>query len=105
MRVRVFVLPLLAALACACAVSRAAGVSVEKISSASLPGPAKVLVLLPPSYPREPSRKYPVLYFLHDSYGGATTLESQGVAAALRERMADGRLPEFLVVAPGAPGS
>src|SRR5262249_24340389 len=33
------------------------------------------------------------------------TLQRRGVAAELRARMADGRLPEFLVVAPGAVGS
>lgn len=59
----------------------------------------------PPSYRGHPSRRYPVLYFLHDGYGNARTIEAHGVAAELQKRMADGRLPEFFVVAPGAPGS
>lgn len=88
-----------------CATARVPGLALERIETRSLPEPAKVLVLLPPSYGNAPSRRYPVLYFLHDGYGNARTLESQGVAAAIRARMAAGDLPEFLVVAPGAPGS
>lgn len=96
---------LLVVSACGCATSRVPGLSVESIRAPSLPRPARVLVLLPPSYAAQPARRYPVLYFLHDSYGGARTLESHGVAAALEARMADGRVPEFLVVAVGAEGS
>ena len=70
-----------------------------------LPGPADVLVITPPSYERETGRRYPVLYFLHDAYGNAGTLARRGVAAELRARMADGRLPEFLIVAPDGSGS
>jgi len=89
----------------ACVSTGVPGLSVESIAARSLPKPASVLVLLPPSYSREPARRYPVLYFLHDGYGDARTLEKHGVAAALSERMAAGRLPEFLVVAPGGEGS
>jgi len=64
-----------------------------------------VLILLPPSYGREPARKYPVLYFLHDAWGDEESLASHGVTEELSRRMADGRLPEFLLVAPGARGS
>jgi S-formylglutathione hydrolase FrmB len=63
------------------------------------------MVLTPPSYDRQPARRYPVLYFLHDAWGGEDSLRSHGVAEELRRRMTDGRLPEFLVVAPGARGS
>ena len=70
-----------------------------------MPGPVHVLVLTPPSYHREPGRRYPVLYFLHDGYGDGHTLTRRGVAADARERMRDGRLPEFLIVAPDGPGS
>lgn len=62
-------------------------------------------MVLPPSYQREASRRYPVLYFLHDAWGDERSLESQGVAAQIRRLMEDGKLPEFLVVAPGARGS
>jgi len=96
---------LLALAAVSCATARVPGLSLARIETRSLPEPAKVLVLLPPSYGSAPLRRYPVLYFLHDGYGNARTLEAQGVAAAIRARMASGDLPEFLLVAPGAPGS
>ena len=81
------------------------GLSIESVATRSLPEPAKVLVLLPPSYDRDTTRRYPVLYFLHDGWGNERTLESNGVAAKLHLLMSEGRLPEFLLVAPGAPGS
>ena len=59
----------------------------------------------PPSYEREPERRFPVLYFLHDGYGNVRTLWKRGVAADLAARMAAGQIPEFLLLAPGAPGS
>ena len=57
------------------------GLSLERVATRSLPEPARVLVLLPPSYGSEPERRYPVLYFLHDGFGSVRTLESSGVAA------------------------
>src|SRR6266540_6322630 len=89
----------------ACATAAAPAVSYVRVPTASLPSPARYLVFEPPSYARSPSRRYPVLVFLHDGYGNVRTLEHRGVAAELTARMSDGRLPEFLVVAPGAPGS
>jgi putative tributyrin esterase len=88
-----------------CVSPRVPGVSIENVSTRSLPDPAKVLVLLPPSYRVRPERRYPVLYFLHDGYGNERTLQSKGVAAAIESLMAQGKLRDFLVVAPGAPGS
>ena len=92
-------------LALGCAASRVRGVSIESIVTRSLPEPAKVLVFLPPSYARETARRYPVIYFLHDAWGNARSLASNGVAADLETRMSRGLLPEFLLVAPGAPGA
>jgi S-formylglutathione hydrolase FrmB len=95
-----------AVLAIGCASARhAPNVSYDSIPTASLPSPAHCLVLEPPSYRSIPGRRYPLLVFLHDGYGDVRTLERRGVAAELTARMADGRLPELLVVAPGAPGS
>ena len=79
--------------------------SYERFPTRDLPAPARALVLLPPSYASSPQRRYPVLYFLHDAWSAETALAVHGVAAELRRRMTDGRLPEFLVVAPGARGS
>ncbi len=100
-----FAVLLLAWLGAGCASSRGPGVSIESVATRSLPEPAKVLVLLPPSYAADTARRYPVLYFLHDGWGNERTLESSGVAATLQLLMSRGRLPEFLLVAPGAPGS
>jgi len=80
-------------------------VRIEKISTASLPSPNEVLVVTPPSYDSSPGRSYPVLYFLHDGYGDGRTLERHGVAAEALQRMRDGSLPEFLIVAPDGTGS
>jgi len=80
-------------------------VRIEKIPTRSLPGPNEVLVVTPPSYESAPGRRYPVLYFLHDGYGDGRTLDRRGVAAEALARMRDGRLPEFLIVAPDGPGS
>lgn len=92
--------------AIACVTARGVpGLSYDSLPTASLPSPARCLVLEPPSYRSRPTRSYPLLVFLHDGYGDVRTLERRGVAADLAARMADGRLPEFLVVAPGAPGS
>ena len=70
-----------------------------------MPRPARVFVLTPPSYAKRPDKRYPVLYFLHDIYGSGGSLASHGVAAELLARMAQGALPEFLLVAPSAPAS
>jgi len=80
-------------------------VSIERMPTPSLPAPAEYLLVKPPSWKDEPRRRYPVLYFLHDGYGDVRTLERRGVAADLVARMREGKLPEILVVAPGAPGS
>ena len=64
-----------------------------------------MLVITPPSYSRETHRRYPVLYFLHDGYGDGKTLVRRGVAADALEAMRDGRIPEFLIVAPDGSGS
>jgi S-formylglutathione hydrolase FrmB len=85
--------------------ARVPGLSLARIATGSLPEPARVLVLLPPSYGSEPLRRYPVLYFLHDGFGNVSTLAKSGLAAEIRAGMARGTLPEFLIVAPGAPGS
>jgi len=95
-----------AILAAGCASTRALpGLAYVSIETASLPEPARCLVLEPPSYRSNPAGRYPVLVFLHDGYGNVETLERRGVAAELATRMSDGRLPEFFVVAPGARGS
>ncbi len=92
-------------LAAACATAPPPGMRVEMVPTRSLPSPNEVLVVTPPSYESSPGRRYPVLYFLHDGYGDGLSLERRGVAAEALARMRDGRLPEFLIVAPDGPGT
>lgn len=77
----------------------------ERLAAWTVPRPVRYFVLKPPSYDGSSARRYPVLYFLHDGFGTHETLVGRGVAEELRARMADGRLPEFLVVAPGGRGT
>ncbi len=75
------------------------------VPSALLPEAARVVVQLPPSWTEAPSRRYPVLYFLHDGFGDERVLADKGVAALLDGEMAAGRLPEMLVVSPRGVGT
>jgi len=103
---RKLALPLLSAAALAACVSIGTpGVSLERRATRALPSEGEYLLVRPPSWDRQPARRYPVLYFLHDGYGDVLTLERRGVAADLEKEMREGRLPEMLIVAPGAPGS
>jgi S-formylglutathione hydrolase FrmB len=97
-------LPVAILVAASCA-SAPPGARWETVSTHSMPKPVHVLVVTPPSYARELGRRYPVLYFLHDGYGDGLTLARRGVAVDALERMRDGRLPEFLIVAPDGSGS
>ena len=91
--------------ASAAAPAETTGILYEPVETSAMPSPVRCLVVLPPSYFTSPARRYPVLYFLHDGWGNGRTLERRGVAQAARRRMAEGTLPEFLIVAPDAPGS
>ena len=94
-----------AAAAAACVSISTPGVTLERRKTSALPSEGEYLLVKPPSWDREPSRRYPVLYFFHDGYGDVLTLERHGVAADLKREMREGRLPEMLIVAPGAPGA
>jgi S-formylglutathione hydrolase FrmB len=50
------------------------------VTSAALPGPAHVRVLLPTRYASHPHHRYPVLYLLHGTSGGAADWTTQGSA-------------------------
>ena len=67
----------------------------------------RTLVYLPPSYQREPTRRYPVLYLLH----GATSVPEEWVdgtyqgfdiRVAMDSLVAAGTIPELIVVMPNA---
>jgi S-formylglutathione hydrolase FrmB len=50
------------------------------VSTAALPHAANVRILLPADYRSEPSRRYPVLYLLHGTSGGAADWTTLGQA-------------------------
>ena len=77
----------------------------ERVETANLPVAPKVLVLLPPSYEGSGTRRYPVLYFLHDGQGDERVLLRRGVALQLLAEMRSRTIPEFLIVTPRGVGS
>jgi S-formylglutathione hydrolase FrmB len=50
------------------------------VSSSAIPGPANVRILLPSGYAAHPHRRYPVLYLLHGTSGGAADWTKMGDA-------------------------
>ena len=50
------------------------------VSTKALPGPANIRVLLPTGYARHQRRRYPVLYLLHGTSGGAADWTTMGGA-------------------------
>jgi S-formylglutathione hydrolase FrmB len=104
-RAQIAVLAMSVTIACSCASAPGPGMRVVTIATPTLPAPNEVLVVEPPSYDTSPGRRYPVLYFLHDGYGDVRSLDRRGVAAVALERMREGTLPEFLIVAPDGPGT
>jgi S-formylglutathione hydrolase FrmB len=78
---------------------------VRSVASPGLPEPARVVVQLPPGYDASPSRRWPVLYFLHDGRGDENTLADRGLAARLDAEMAAGRMPAAIVVSPRGVGT
>src|SRR6185369_8284950 len=70
--------------------------------------PSKVLgrelrygVYLPASYSTSPTKKYPVLYFLHGLFEDETRWSSRGQTDQIMDRMiADGKIGEFIVAIP-----
>jgi len=60
-------------------------------------------VFLPPSYAKNPSRTYPVIYFLHGLNNDETswTVERYGhIQTTLEQMIVSGKLPEFIMVHP-----
>ena len=55
------------------------------VTTAALPGPAAVRILLPASYEAEPRRRYPVVYLFHGTSGGAADWTVKGEAEQTTE--------------------
>ena len=50
------------------------------VTTAALPGPARIRILLPADYDAHPARRYPVFYLLHGTSGGAADWTTMGEA-------------------------
>lgn len=82
----------------------------SRIEYASLQSPSlgkelKYAVQFPPSYEKDKSRRFPVLYFLHGMNGNEGDFERRGVAAAIDKMRAAGKIGEFIVVSPAGENS
>lgn len=75
------------------------------IMSAALGRELKFAVQLPPSYDKDPKRKFPVLYFLHGMNGNEGEFERRGVAAAINKLREGGAVGEMIVIAPNGKNS
>jgi S-formylglutathione hydrolase FrmB len=65
----------------------------------------KFAVQLPPSYEKETRRRYPVLYFLHGMNGNEGEFQRRGVAAAVNKLREEGKIGDFIIVAPAGENS
>ncbi len=75
------------------------------LQSAALGQDLKFAVQFPPSYDKDPKRKYPVLYFLHGMFGNEGEFERRGVAAAIDRLRESGKIGEMIIVAPNGKNS
>lgn len=82
-----------------------ADVQYASLQSPSLERELKYAVQLPPSYERETKRRYPVLYFLHGMNGNEREFERRGVAEAVAKMRSEGKIGEFIIVAPAGENS
>ena len=81
------------------------GVEYGSLQSPSLGKALKYAVQFPPSYQSETKRRYPVLYFLHGMNGNEGEFERRGVAAAISKLREQGKIGEFVIVAPAGENS
>lgn len=75
------------------------------LQSASLGKELKFAIQLPPSYDSDTKHRYPVLYFLHGMFGTEREFERRGVATAISKMRGEGKIGEFIIVAPAGENS
>jgi S-formylglutathione hydrolase FrmB len=81
--------------------ARAAGrVDCLSMSSRILGGAVRYCVLLPPSYDAQPTRRFPVLYFLHGLGDSEQTFVRSGGWQLIEDLWEQRQLGEFLIVTP-----
>jgi S-formylglutathione hydrolase FrmB len=82
-----------------------AGVQYGSVQSGALGKELKYAVQLPPSYENDSKRRYPVLYFLHGMFGNEGEFEHRGIAATVAKLRAEGKVGDFIIVAPAGENS
>ncbi len=80
-------------------------VEYSTVQSAALGRELKYAVQLPPSYDRDKTTRFPVLYFLHGMNGNEGEFERRGVAAAVDRLRSEGKVGELIIVAPAGENS
>lgn len=75
-------------------------VQYKTFRSASLGQDVNYAVSLPPSYDKEPQRRYPVVIFLHGLFNSERDWEARGIEAKLAELRAAGKVGEYIVAIP-----
>jgi S-formylglutathione hydrolase FrmB len=70
------------------------------LKSSYLSTPVGYCALLPPSYDAQPSRKFPVLYFLHGLGGDQAFLVSSGGWGMIEDAWEQKRFGEFVIITP-----
>jgi S-formylglutathione hydrolase FrmB len=68
--------------------------------SESLGAPLRFAVSLPASYDREPSRRYPLVVFLHGLFNSEKDWEGRGVEAAVEQLRESKKIGDFIVAIP-----
>jgi S-formylglutathione hydrolase FrmB len=75
-------------------------VRLDVVHSPSLGVDKRVSVYLPPSYDREPARRYPVVIYLHGLFGSETDWLSKGGLDAVADSLAAAGRGEAIIVTP-----
>jgi S-formylglutathione hydrolase FrmB len=81
------------------------GVEYGSLQSAALGKELKFAVQLPPSYKTDTKRRYPVLYFLHGMFGNEGEFQRRHVADEVVKLRGEGKIGEFIIVAPAGGNS
>lgn len=75
-------------------------VHLDVVHSAALGVEKRVSVYLPPSYDRQPARRYPVIIYLHGLFGSETDWLSKGGLDAVADSLAQAGKGEAIIVTP-----
>ncbi|MGB7623126.1 MAG: alpha/beta hydrolase family protein [Terriglobia bacterium] len=77
----------------------------KSLTSSALGREENYAVELPASYQANPTRRYPVLYFLHGQFGNENDWERNGVSAIFEKMETDHEIGEMIVVMPNGGSS